>query len=136
MFLDAVSNNLNFPNPRRDEFEHAMIKALKSTKERFRRQQKRPKDVQNINHGGENIETEEPLTRQPRILQIQAQEDDTLNDDQPMNSTLERQIEASRIQNYQKCTNENHLSDATEESLNYNLGYDEHSLDIDYFFKE
>lgn len=39
--LDAINRNLNFPQPRLDEFENAMIKALKSTKERFRRQQKR-----------------------------------------------------------------------------------------------
>jgi len=36
IFLDAISSNLNFPKPRRDEFEDAIIKALKSTKERFR----------------------------------------------------------------------------------------------------
>lgn len=35
-----MSNNVHFPKPKRDQFEDAMVKALKSTKERFRRQQK------------------------------------------------------------------------------------------------
>lgn len=47
IFLDAISSNLNFPKPRRDEFEDVMIKALKSTKERFRRQQKCPRYEEN-----------------------------------------------------------------------------------------
>ncbi|KAM0735266.1 hypothetical protein ACS0PU_010414 [Formica fusca] len=58
---DAISSNLNFPKPRRDEFDDAMIKALKSTKERFRRQQKRPRCL-------ENDEPKETFMRRAKIL--------------------------------------------------------------------
>lgn len=67
MFLDAISQNLNFSKPRRHEFENAMQKALKSTKERFRRQLKRSRCSEN-DDDEEEEEIKEPFLRRAKIV--------------------------------------------------------------------
>ncbi|XP_036144962.1 uncharacterized protein LOC118646370 [Monomorium pharaonis] len=121
---DAISNNLNFPKPRRDEFEDAMIKALKSTKERFRRQQKRP--------SLENDEYEEPFLRRARIpnkrqtgntrntinfddarQQIDAQDNTNL-------SNISEQSDITEQSDVTKQSDITEQSDVIEQSLDYN----------------
>lgn len=113
LFLDAISSNLNFPKPRRDEFEDAMIKALKSTKERFRRQQKRPRYL-------ENDEPRESFTRRTRNPN-ERQKDDT-REGQFINSDDPRQ----QVEDDQECTK---MSYIIEQSLDYNPVYNDDSSD-------
>lgn len=116
LFSDAISRNLNFPKPRRDEFEDAMIKALKSTKERFRRQQKRPRYLD------ENDEPKEPMIQRRSINK--RQKDDTRNNSmqEMINSDdAQQQIDQDQEKVDQECIL--NLSD-TEQSLDYNPAID------------
>lgn len=64
-----MSNNVHFPKPKCDQFEDAMVKALKSTKERFRRQQKQSfaqTDQENVIQG--NIEDKLSFIKRMKIL--------------------------------------------------------------------
>lgn len=101
---DAMSSNLNFSKPRRNEFEDSMIKALKSTKERFRRHQK-SKDLEN--HMAGEIETEEPVTKK-RKNKNQNEEKENMRFYNSAN--IEPQVEVEKTQNCQRYINEN-LSD-------------------------
>lgn len=56
IIIIAIGHNKNFSKPKRDEFEQAMIKALKSTKERLRRKQIErvtKKDTEKFNYAKE-----------------------------------------------------------------------------------
>lgn len=106
-----MSSNMNFPKPRRNEFEDSMIKALKSTKERFRRHQKQSKNLRNnrteeITAEAETIE--EPVTKKSKNGYPTERKRNT----QFHNSgNIESQVKMDEIQNYQIYINENNLSD-------------------------
>jgi len=88
---------LNFSKPRRDQLEDAMIKALKSTKERFHRHNKRSKDPENDNITEETAEIKEPFTKKQR------------NKSQENNN---RNMQFANSDNIEHQANENdHLSD-------------------------
>jgi lipopolysaccharide export LptBFGC system permease protein LptF len=88
-----MSNNLHFPKPKRDEFADAMIKALKSTKERFRCQQKRSYQNQE-NVIEKNIEIKQPFKRK-KILLDKNQENAKFNNNYSEQKTNENQNELS-----------------------------------------
>ncbi|XP_011878434.1 PREDICTED: uncharacterized protein LOC105567834 [Vollenhovia emeryi] len=76
---EAMNNNVYFSKPKRDEFEDAMIKALKSTKERFRRQQKRSLDQ--IDEENENIEgNPRPFIKRKQIVSNKSQENENVEE--------------------------------------------------------
>lgn len=61
-------NNRHFSKPKRDEFEDAMVKALKSTKERFRRQQKRSFDIIEEKDREEHIQNQQSFLTRKKLM--------------------------------------------------------------------
>lgn len=116
IFLDAISSNLNFPKPRRDEFEDAMIKALKSTKERFRRQQKRPRYEENDEH-------RELFLNRTRI-QNERKRDDTRKGQFIHSDDAQQPLDDDDQDDDQEYSN---LSDVIDQSIDYNPTYNDDS---------
>lgn len=121
---------MNFSKPRRDQFEDAMIKALKSTKERFRRHNKRSKDPENDNMTEETAEIEEPFTKKRRNksqennnrnmqfansdnIEHQANENDNLSDTELLQNDLfsDTEVQYDLSDNYEDSHESNMFED-------------------------